>query len=71
MYSEFYVKNLNGVVQVLCFPTCKEIIRKLTNKFISRMKISENYVIKSIVRNYVYHISSIGKHWRNMLFTEL
>ena len=48
--------------------TCQAVIRNLVDKFMNRLKSSENNLIKSISSNYYYHNSPFWRHWRSLLY---
>ena len=49
-------------------PNCAAVIRNLTFKFMSRMGLSSNALVCSIIDSDLKFVSRIRLHWMNMLY---
>ena len=56
------------VCAVYNIPTCKTIIRKLSYKFICRLELSENVILKKILCSSICFLSKLRKNWLKMLY---
>ena len=51
--------------------TCPAVIRNLVFRFMERLRISHNSILKAIYWSSSYYKSSIWKHWRSLLYTNV
>ena len=51
--------------------TCTAVIRNLVFRFMERLRISHNSILKAIYESSIYYRSSIWKHWRSLLYTNV
>ena len=48
---------------------CPALIRNLVYRFMKRLMISENLLIKTLCQSSCFYRSIMWKHWRSILFT--
>ena len=51
--------------------TCQEVIRNFVFRFMSRLKSSDNVIIEAICNTSCFLNSSIWRHWRSLLYTNV
>ena len=51
--------------------SCQAVIRNFVFRFMVRLKNSSNSIIQAICGTSIYYKSSIWKHWRSLLYTNV
>ena len=59
------------IFAILNVRTCPGVIRNLVFRFMVRLKESSNSIIKAIYSSSIFYQSTIWKHWRSLLYTNV
>ena len=64
----YYYYIISGMFTVNRVPNCAAVIRNLTFRFMSRLNLSSNGLVCSIIDSDLKFVSRIRQHWMNMLY---
>ena len=64
-------EHTSPIFAILNVRTCPGVIRNLIFRFMVRIKESSNSIIKAIYSSSMFYQSSIWKHWRSLLYTNV
>ena len=64
-------EHTSPIFAVLNVKTCQGVIRNLIFRFMVRLKESSNTIMRAICSSSIYYQSTIWKHWRSLLYTNV
>ena len=59
------------IIVIFNVKTCPGVIRNLIFRFMVRLKESSNSIIRDIYSSSIFYQSTIWKHWRSLLYTNV